>query len=95
MITDFVQPGAHYQDLTVMPSHVALAFHPTSLAYFMPMLSGKLISFFTKLARGTENTTILVNVKLFSLYPIVGIIDCRAVLVLPKTMIYCQLRSVS
>ena len=75
-------------------SHVSLVFHPAFLAYFMPMLLGKFISFFTKSVRGTENTAILANVKLFSLFPIIGIIDCCAALVLPKTMIYCRWRSV-
>ena len=75
-------------------SHVFLVFHPAFLAYSMPMLLGKFISFLTKSVRGTENTAILANVKLFSLFPINGIIDCCAALVFPKTMIYCRWRSV-
>ena len=93
MITEYMQPEAHFQDLTVMPSMVASTFHPTSPAYFMPMMSGKIISFFTNLARRTETTTLFVNVENSSLYPIVGIINCCTIFVLSQTMIYLRLRS--
>ena len=76
-----------------MHSLIVSAIHPTSSADHMLMMSGKIISFITNLARRTETTTLLVNVKNSSLYPIVGIIDCRTVHVLPQTMIFRRLRS--
>ena len=79
---------AHSLDLTVTHSLIVSAFHPTSFTDSMPVTSGKILSFFTNLARRTETTTFFVNVKNTSFHPIIGVISCCTILVPSKVMIY-------